>query len=226
MLETNTTTAIKAPPIAIGGKKKRTRTTRRAAEAIELALPASEAVAAKATPMSPLRLIDQIVEALLPLEEDTPDVSIIAALDPIIGHFTVADAVLTIDALYLADSAMIFSGLRGNADDVLKKAADLVHKFICAGQAVGPACAAARAAYATRAPVDKGESYRWSPDDRRVLLRSLAWDIDSMKYGDGQYWSGSLFGGGTFDPDEAFEPEAWWDRHERLKRVPMACAGS
>lgn len=162
----------------------------------------------------PLHLVDQIVEVILPLadKEGCSDRDIIAAVSPIIGHYTVADAVLTIGALRLADEGLIFSGVRGAAGNAPYIVANVLHKFICCGAAAGSACAAARSEYA----LNRRQGQFWRSVELKMLIVSMGFDIDSLKYGENSYWAGSLFGGGTIDPDKAFEPEDWWDRGQRL----------
>lgn len=177
-------------------------------------------------PNSPLVLVDKLIDAVLPLTGEDggrspSDREVVTASRPIIGHFTISDAVLAIGFLEAADRFMIFSGRRGSANNAAILVVRLLHKFICSGAASGPACAAARAAYV----FGKESPGHWTDEDRRLVALSMAWDIDSLKWGDDHYWTGSLFGGGNIDPDEVNEPEDWWDLRQRKLSKFRECMG-
>lgn len=146
------------------------------------------------------------------------DLDEINALKPIIGHFTISDAVLLVGALEGASQWHVYGGKRAADSEYAGLAGHSLHRFICSGAAASPACASARAGYFF---TEKSRS--WSDEDRKMFVISLSYDVIGLRWGEENYWCGSLFGGGTIDPDDANEPETWWDRRERMLSQRRDC---
>lgn len=163
---------------------------------------------------SPLRLTDEILAVMVALGDlPVTSLDIADALSPVIGHFTVSDAVLLIDGIAAATGGHICTLEDGGKSDCLGLVVRQLHEFICSGSAAGPACAAARASYALR----RGAyPCTWTDEDRRVVSIMLASDIQTLRFGAGQYWCGSQFGGGAIDPRNENEPEDWWELRRRM----------
>lgn len=164
---------------------------------------------------TPLHLIDQIVDAMLPLiDRETFNVkgdipAKVATLAPVIGQATVADAVLLFAMVDAADVFGGYTGLiesrRSTALDVLKH---LLEDFIISAEASGPACVRARGRFAR----DRKDGH-WNPTDAYLLIQSMGGDSFDAAHGT---WDGDLFGGMQANRDSAFEPMPWWEHRQAL----------
>lgn len=154
----------------------------------------------------PSAFVHGIASALVPLIEDGSDGKmkegkgvgdIHAALVPIFGRFTIADAVCVHSFLRPAGDAYFGNdGLDGDRTHGVWLARESLVHFICHGMATGPACAAARAQFAQ---THDGDGDALTDDLYRPLHFRISCDISALR-------SARYFG-------QRFEEQVWNERH-------------
>lgn len=172
----------------------------------ELASPAPGA------PVSPTELLRAIsVAAAGYLDGDTVrdraanQLKMIDALRPIIGHFSVADAVLLKDGIYAASGSGCYAHAAGEA---LEAVAGLLEDFICSAPATGAEDVGCRSIYVMN-------QRSLSPRDRAVLAQRLALDIYELQHNN--FGEGQLFGGQDAFPEKnEHQNRPWWKRRAEI----------
>lgn len=166
---------------------------------------------------SPSRLIPAAIAAVTPLLDPAEDAlsalraglghkDVATALDPIIGTFTVADAVMVADAVDMAaDYQSIFTS---NDSAALTVTWFALRDFILSAHPTCREDVAAREGYLI------AQSTTIPSDFRPVLWRRMRLDVSELL--GGAFRNGHLFGGAQTNSSEDDEPEPWWDFHKRM----------
>lgn len=161
---------------------------------------------------TPQALILPALAAVRPLVDDRGEdregvdhAQICKALDSLMGHFNVSDAVLA-SGLFKSAQA-IASGLDSS---ILATVWFTLRAFICSAEGSSSACAVARSCYVS------GERDGLSPDCRATLLDALQGDVLAFDSG---VWHGWLFGGREANPDSDFVERPWWWHRAQLLRM-------
>lgn len=131
------------------------------------------------------------------------------ALIPLIGHYTIADAVCTIAMLHNA-----YTTLGGESgDDPMFAALMLLEDFACGADAADADSAAARA-YLIERSQNTDDGWDLGPDNMARATRQVRFDLRSMRK---DAFDTSVFGG-TF---EAYAKRTGW-REEAVEDLPVA----
>lgn len=135
---------------------------------------------------SPLMLVDEIIAAILPLvdcngREPKVCASRLAqaeALAPVIGHYTISDAVLAHSLL----EPMTYAPLCPGGGDEIKEAAFAIREtltwFVCAAGASGPGCVAARAYLVMR---EREEGTDFCGEGETAVARRMLDDVAALR---------------------------------------------
>lgn len=165
-----------------------------------------------ATIWTPRSLISPALAALRPLIDDREmmrtgvgDAQICNALEPLMGHFNVSDAV-HVSALIVSAQATTL----GTENSALSSVWFMLRKFICCARGASPACAVARAAYFA------DERDGMSPACRATVAHAFQGDILSFSLGG---WDGWLFGGRDDKRDSDFDEQPWWEHRAEMLQL-------
>lgn len=168
----------------------------------------------RAQPFSPTRFVEEVAAALIPisngnrtLKSKDPAV-LVAALEPLMGHFTVADACFLYEPLY---QQMLTAGIPCETGNLACDAAYTLRTFICCASATSRADVGARAEFWDR---NQG---RMSAEDAALLVRKMREDIGDVLHN--HFIEGDLFSGAQACPEESMsEPQPWWISHQEMIR--------
>lgn len=172
----------------------------------------SAAAPTEPTAWTPTDFVSRILAAMRPLIRIDGDIGknietpqIVEVLEPLMGRFTVCDAVLASGLVRQAE------GCKDGAENTaLSTVWFELRDFICSAEGTSPACASARADFIQR------ERAGLSPECRTTVLEALRMDVVDFA---SNRWDGSLFGGRDADPDGPFVEKPWWEHRAALLKL-------
>ncbi|MEA2911093.1 MAG: hypothetical protein QOJ15_3174 [Bradyrhizobium sp.] len=136
------------------------------------------------------------------LRQGVDTAQIVKALEPLMGRYTVEDAVLAADLMEVAQE--IASDIENSA---LASVWFTLRDFICSAEGSSSACAVARAIFVGN------ERVGFSPECRSTIIEALRWDVLNRESGN---WGGNLFGGRDANEDSVFEEQPWWEHRATI----------
>jgi hypothetical protein len=158
---------------------------------------------------APRDFVSRILAAMHPLTDadgeigkDVGNQQIAEALAPLMGHFTVYDAVLMMGTLGYAQD---IANSRDNT--TLSRVWFVLRDFVCSAEGTSPACGAARVHFL------REECDGLSANCRKTVFEALRSDVLNFSLG---RWDGLLFGGRNANPEGPFAETPWWTRRGRL----------
>lgn len=161
---------------------------------------------------SPTRFVDDIAAALDRISNGDGTLvskdraTLIAALEPLMGDFTVSDACFLFEPLY---RQMMRAGVPREVGNLASAAAYALRDFICCASATSPRDVGARADFwaNNKTTLDEGGSL--------LLSRMMYEDIGDLLHN--YFADGDLFSGAHAFPEQSeSEPMAWWDRRAEM----------